>query len=43
MSLLRMIVGMAVTMVRSAGSRTAFAIVSGSPAPKAAAEKKKSK
>ena len=37
MSLLRMNVGMAVTMARTAGSRTAFALVSGSSAPKAPA------
>lgn len=43
MSLLRMNVGMAVTMARAAGSRTAFAIVSSSPAPKAAQEKRKNK
>ena len=43
MSQLRMNVCMAVTMARAAGSRTAVANVSCSPAPKAAAEKKKSK
>lgn len=42
MSLLRMNVGMAVTMARAAGSRTAFALVSSSPAPKAE-EKRKEK
>ena len=34
MSLLRMNVGMAVTMARTAGSRTAFALGSGYSAPK---------
>lgn len=44
MSLLRMNVGMAVTMARTAGSRTAFTLVSGSSAPKApAAEQRKNK
>lgn len=44
MSLLRMNVGMAVTMARTAGSRTAFALVSGSSAAKApAAEQRKNK
>lgn len=43
MSLLRMNVGMAVTMARTAGSRTAFAIVSGAPAPKAKSGEKREK